>query len=85
MIYTFPTIENCRNETIRLAGNNQYSYYGRLEVCVNNRWKHICSHYMTYTEASVICQELGFSKYGKLALKILRNIYNYIINMLNIE
>ncbi len=67
-------IEICRNESIQLTDNDRYSYYGRVEVCINNEWKQICGHHMTYSEASVICQELGFSKYGKLIF------YKYIYN-----
>ena len=53
----------CKNGTVRLRGGG--SYYGRVEVCVNNIWGTICSDFWDYEDASVVCGQLGYSQYGK--------------------
>uniref|UniRef100_A0A1X7T3T8 SRCR domain-containing protein n=1 Tax=Amphimedon queenslandica TaxID=400682 RepID=A0A1X7T3T8_AMPQE len=37
---------------------------GRVEVCINNTWTTICASYWTDKEATVICFQLGYSRYG---------------------
>lgn len=52
----------CENEDIRLVGGINY---GRVEVCVAGEWGTICNdRYWDDTDAGVICNQLGFLRYG---------------------
>ncbi len=39
---------------------------GRVEVCVGGRYGSICHDSWDNRDASVVCNQLGFSPYGKL-------------------
>ncbi|XP_019849591.1 PREDICTED: deleted in malignant brain tumors 1 protein-like [Amphimedon queenslandica] len=54
----------CNNGTIRLKGGN-YTY-GRVEICINEIWTTICSDNWNYKDASVVCNQLGYSPYGAI-------------------
>ena len=53
----------CTNGSTRLNGG---TLRGRVEVCINRTWWSICPNSWSYSEASVVCRQLGFSEYGKL-------------------
>ena len=38
---------------------------GRIEVCNGSVYESVCADEWDYTDASVVCRELGFSFYGK--------------------
>ena len=44
--------------------NNQLAT-GRVEVCVGGRYETVCSEGWSLEEASVVCSQLGFSRYGE--------------------
>ena len=55
----------CTDGTIRLGDNGIWR--GRVEVCLrNNTWFTICDNHWSQYEASVICSQLGYSRYGEL-------------------
>ena len=71
----------CVNGTVRLMiddtlDSNEDRYIikdelarGRVEVCIGGRYGTICDDYWDYQDASVVCNELRFSSYGKLQSK----------------
>ena len=59
----FLALGNCTNGAVRLRDGNDSSY-GRVEVCVNGLWGTVCNDYWDYEDASVLCNQLGFSPYG---------------------
>ena len=39
---------------------------GRVEVCVGELWGNVCDDSFGAEDATVVCQQLGFSRYRKL-------------------
>ncbi len=37
---------------------------GRVELCLNEVFRTVCDDFWTQQEASLLCQELGYSPYG---------------------
>ncbi|XP_019853225.1 PREDICTED: deleted in malignant brain tumors 1 protein [Amphimedon queenslandica] len=56
--------ESCTNGSVRLA--NPSLSYGAVEVCSNGSWGSICSDFWDNNDASVVCQQLGYSPYGAI-------------------
>ena len=54
---------NCTYGDIRLmGGSNQYE--GRVEVCINDQWGTVCDDSWDSTDATIVCQQLGYATNG---------------------
>ena len=52
---------------MRLRGSS-LQYRGRVEICVNGVWGTVCDNYWDSTDASVVCNQLGYSRFGELRM-----------------
>ena len=49
----------CADGQIRLAGGNIVNE-GRVEICMDNLWGTVCDDSWGSTDATVVCQQLGY-------------------------
>ena len=59
-------IAPCTKGQLRLAGGNIASE-GRVEICLNNLWGTVCDDSWGKSEATVVCQQLGYFIQGQQA------------------
>ena len=57
------TYTGCPEGDIRLL-NGRTSQEGRIEICKNNTWGTVCDSGWHYSDAQVVCRQLGFSAAG---------------------
>ena len=56
----------CATGTARLVSQSgsYFRSYGTVEVCLNGTWNIICGRGWNHRAASVVCHQLGYSRYG---------------------
>ena len=74
---TFYLQAPCTTGQLRLAGANIQNE-GRVEICINNEWGTVCDDSWGTADATVVCQQLGYSTQG-LLLKRARNVIVVIL------
>ena len=61
---------------------------GRVEVCKNNIWGTVCHTAWTFTDAKIVCRQLGFSVAGEEVIIhiVKKSLHNYThFHTLNLE
>lgn len=53
----------CDDGALRLVGGDGY-LSGRVEICFNEAWGTICDNQFDTIDSSVICGQLGFSRFS---------------------
>uniref|UniRef100_A0A1X7ULL6 Deleted in malignant brain tumors 1 protein n=1 Tax=Amphimedon queenslandica TaxID=400682 RepID=A0A1X7ULL6_AMPQE len=74
----------CTNGDIRL-NDDSTGLRGRVEVCINMSWYTICHHGWTSKEASVVCHQLGHSRYGAVWGSNLFVNYEWPMSLFNLN
>ena len=64
LIMLIAAIMRCNTGDIRLQGSTSVDE-GRVEVCMNGVWGTVCDNNWNDSDASVVCRQLGFSRFRK--------------------
>ena len=58
------TIAPCVDGQIRLVSGN-VAFEGRVEICFSNQWGTVCDDSWGTADATVVCNQLGYSTIGE--------------------
>ena len=61
---TFLSAAVCTENSVQLVSGLDRNA-GRVEVCVLETWRTVCDRSWTSEDASVVCRQLGFSRWSK--------------------
>ena len=64
-------VVRCNTSDIRLQGGTREDE-GRVEVCMNGVWGTVCDNSWNDSDASVVCRQLGFSRFRKINIALLQ-------------
>ena len=64
-------VVRCNTSDIRLQGGTSEDE-GRVEVCMNGVWGTVCDNSWNDSDASVVCRQLGFSRFRKINIALLQ-------------
>ena len=62
--FNLPCTVICTTGQLRLEGGS-VANEGRVEICMNNVWGTVCDESWGNTDATVVCQELGYPTEGQ--------------------
>ena len=58
-------VEACRSGDVRLKDGRTDKPEGRVEICVKETWGTVCDDEWGDGDASIVCNQLGFSPWSK--------------------
>ena len=62
--------EVCTTGDIRLVGGSD-QFEGRVEICISDQWGTVCDDGWNFNDASVVCNQLGYSYAGTVRQHII--------------